>query len=145
MRARVARATLDVGVGDLGELRLRELHRVVHEVTGDQRVLAVRLDPHRRVPGRVAGSGLEPHAVPEIGVGLDDVGETGVDDRRDRVAVHVFAGQARRAHELELGLGVEVAGRGERRHPRVAVAVRVPPDVIGVQVGVHDELDVARA
>ena len=27
----------------------------------------------------------------------------------------------------------------------VAVAMRVPPDVIGVQVGVHDELDVRRA
>ena len=35
---------------------------------------------------------------------------------------------------------VEVTGRGEGRHPGVAVAVGVPPDVIGVQVRVHDEL-----
>ena len=95
---------LGVGVGDLGELRLGELHRVVHEVAGDQRVLAVRLDPQRRVAGGVAGRRLEPHAVPEVGVGLDTSARPASKIGRDRVAVDVFAGQARGAHELELGL-----------------------------------------
>ena len=42
-----------------------------------QRVLTVRLDPQRRVPGRVTRRELEAHAVPEIGVGRDDFGEAG--------------------------------------------------------------------
>ncbi len=46
-----------------------------------------------------------------------------------------------RMEEPVVGLGDEVAGVREGRHPGIAVPLGVPPDVIGVHVRVDDDVD----
>ena len=132
----------DVVVGDLGPLRLRHLHRVVQQVTGDHDAFVGRCDLDRGMSGRVPWCRHQAQAVAEIGIGRDDVGEPGREDRIDRVHVHRRGVRARRgAPVVELVADVEVARVRERRLPLAVGEVRVPADVVLVQVRVQDEVD----
>jgi hypothetical protein len=81
----VARVDVDVGVGDLGQVRLGAPDRVVNEVAGDEADLALGLDPPRHVAGRVSERRLQPESVTEVGIDLDEVGQAGIEHGRDRL------------------------------------------------------------
>src|SRR5262249_36305508 len=59
--------------------RLGDLHRVMHEVAGDHRLLAIRSEPHADVTGRVPRCGLEPKLVRDAMVHVHELGQSGVE------------------------------------------------------------------
>ena len=116
-----------VGVAELRPRGHRGLHGMVEEVAGEQGGLLARLDPQRDMTGGVAVARREPQAFAEIGVLVDDVTETGVEDRLHRlredvrvvVATRILAARQR-------GLGVEVA-RSVKVGTQQPSTARVPP------------------
>ena len=84
-------------------------------------------------------------AVGERRAGTDDVAEAGVEDQRDRIGIRIVIGASIGSNSVvELVTDVHVAGVDERRHPFVTESMGVPPDVVLVQMGVDDEVDVPR-
>ena len=139
-----------VHVEGRGPPRHRALHRVVHQVAGDDRFLALRGNPHVDVAGRMAVARLAPDppivSGGDLMVRLDKVGHARGDDRIDafdHVVGVVVAVVADLLPRLELGLAEQVAGVGEGRPvlSGLRVLVGVPADVVEVQVGAHHGVD----
>ena len=131
---------VDVEVARPG--RLGTLHRVMHQVAGDDGVLALRADAHAHVPGRVARRRLQPDLVAQAMIGLDEVREARVEDGPDGVAED-FAVRVvpRRAPVRPLRPAKEIARPGEGRDPAAVDQHRVPADVIDVEMGADDEVE----
>ena len=96
--------------------------------------------------GGVARRRLEPDIVVESVVVGDNVGLTGLDHRQYAVvdaAVGIFFPfLVQLRPKTELGFGEHVARVGKGWHPAPVHQPCVPADVIGVQMGTHDEIDV---
>ena len=124
-------------------IRMRDLHRVVHQVAGDHGLLAARADVHADVAGRVPGRRLEPHLVGHRVVVGDEVDEAGVEHRPHRLGEH---GAVRRRR-----LAVSQCSYSRRLHryrafgkvgtQRPFSQPRVPADVVDVQVGAEHGVD----
>ena len=56
----------DVSVGNLCPLGMGALHRTMDQIAGDDRTLAARMNPQRRVTRRVAGCWGETQPVTEV-------------------------------------------------------------------------------
>src|SRR5947207_4807235 len=100
-------------------LRMGDLARVMHEIAGDQRLLALRGDPHADMTGSMAQGRNEAHLVADPMIGLDEIDEPGLPDRHHRVAEHrrhvlalVLAGPV-----CEFDAAHQVARVWERRDP----------------------------
>src|SRR5206468_4038248 len=107
-------------------LRLGDLHRAMHEVTGEDRVPRGRAEADRDVARRVSRRRLEAEPLVHGVVGLHEGRLARLDDR------HHAVGDARVLlvpPELPLLAREDVARIRERRHPAVAHAPRVPADV----------------
>src|SRR4051812_39172151 len=113
-----------------------DLAGVMHEIAGDQRLLAMRGDPHADVPGGMAQSWDQAYLVADPVTGLDEIDEPGLPDRRHRVGEH-------RRHVLALMLAGpmfefnaahQVTRVREGWHPAALDQHRVPADVIDVEV-----------
>jgi hypothetical protein len=128
---------------------IAHLHRVVHQVAGDDRFLA-RSRRCARGRGRgVAVARLAPDAGRDLVIGLDEVGEAGRDDRVDafdEVGVGVtpswrIVSATPRIRSRRTGSGRWERSACTRRSP---VLVGVPADMVEVQVGAHHRVDIAR-
>ena len=133
-------AAAGVGVEVRAPLGRRELHRVVHEVAGDQRRRAARRQPHAAVAGRVAGRRHQRHAGRDLGVDVDEVDEPGRHDRLDGVE-ELGRVVVRLGPVPVLGPGDAVAALRERRLPLAVDERRVPADVVDVEVRAHHGVD----
>ncbi len=128
--------------GSREPVRLRELDRVVGEVTRDERVRTTRLHVHGDVARRVARRELEADLVGDAMVGRDEVGEAGVDHGPHRVVegCRVPDGSCFRPVR-PLVAAQEVARVRERRHPRAVDQHGVPPHMVEVEVRADDGVD----
>ena len=115
----------------------------VDEVAGDDGVRCVAAKLDGEVVDRVAGGGEQADVVADGVVAADEVGAMGGDDGQDAVGHGADGGLGvALGPEGELGRGEEVAGIGEGGHPAAVDAAGVPADVVGVQVGAEDDVDV---
>src|SRR5438105_2124403 len=124
-------------------LRMGDLARVMHEIAGDQRLLALRGDPRTDVTGGMAQGRNEIYFVADPMIGLNEIDEPGLPDRRHRVAEHrrhvlalVLAGPV-----CEFDAAHQVARVWEGRDPPTLDQHRVPADVIDVEVRANDRVD----
>ncbi len=83
-----------IGIRGRGPLRPGDLAGMVHEVAGDQRLLAARGDPHTDVAGSMARGRDEADLVADPVIGLYEIDEAGLPDRGNRISEdrgHVLA------------------------------------------------------
>ena len=154
------RGSAGIDVEGAGVCGSTHLQRAVGEIADEDRRLS-RVQPQHRGAGCVPGRGPQPQRGTDLVVvrPLNDL--FGFIDGRDAVfedqAVTAlldlfFLGARRLACRNPIGVEVavierrhQVAGVGKRRHPgirtRVLVKHGVPPDVIGVDVGVDHHVD----
>ena len=134
---------LRLEVGPHDPRRFEALHRVVDEIAGDDRLRPLRRQPHAHVIRRVAGRRFQPHLVVERKVGFDD-------RRLPRLQNRVHAVDQMRLRRLVVQFlpALQFAARedvlrvGEGGHPAPVAQLRVPADVIRVQVGAEHVVDV---
>src|SRR5437773_6473461 len=118
-------------------LRLGDLHRAVHEVTGEDRLPRGRPEADRDVARRVAGRRLEAEPVVDRIVGVHEGRLARLDDR------HHAVGDARVlfvAREPPLLASEDVARVRRLGQPAVAHAPRVQSDVVDVQPRAQDDV-----
>ena len=130
-----------VPVGHGGEVRVRDLHRIVDHVAGDQRALTTRLDLDAGVAGGVPRRGPERHMGRDAVVHVDEVVQLCRDDRFDVVGQVDVVRVLVVLPVVVLGLPEQVARVRERRHPPAVDQLGVPPDVVEVQVRAQHDID----
>src|SRR6516165_8576989 len=132
-----------VGIRGRGPLRPSDLTGMVHKVSGDQRRLALRGDPDADVTRSMARSRDKTDLVADPVIGLDQIDEPGIPDRRHRVGEDG-------GHGISLALarpmGVldaahQIARIGKGRDPPAAEQHRIPPDMIDVEMGADYRVD----
>ena len=145
-RAPGRRGLRPVGASDRAPAGLAALQRGVADVAREHRALALRGELDRDMARRVAGGEGEADLVVECVVVGHDVGLPGLDDGKHAVvdaAVGIFlAALVDFDPVLVLGAREEVARVGETRHPAPAREARVPPHMVGVEMGAHHEIDI---
>ncbi len=143
-RVRIACWTVVVGGG--GPVEPRHLTRVVDEVAGDERLLALRRDAHARVAGGVSRRRHEAHLVADARSAVSPPGrpdprrEPAGRNRRTRGDRRSRGGSASHARARAASRH-QVAGAREGRHPALADERRVPADVVDVQVRAQHGID----
>src|SRR5271156_1425679 len=136
----------EVGIETVVPFGKFALNRVMHQVTGDHRVLPLRRNSHAVMAGSVAGGRLEAYFIRKAKFLIDQVGNARVDDRPHRVLdriAHVLA--VERREEIPLGAANQVACVRKRRHPLAVLERRVPSDVIDVQMRADNAIDLVGA
>ena len=108
-----------------------------------------RRQVQHHVPRGMTGGRLDPHAVVDLVVILDDQCLPRLDDRQHAVLEHprnrhCLAVPVSPQPGLVLRAREDVPGVGEGRNPASVDEPGVPPDVIDVQVGTQHEVDVLR-
>ena len=58
--------------------RLGALHRMMHDIAGDDRILGIRRDTHADMPGRVTWRRLQPYLRADLMIACDEVHEARV-------------------------------------------------------------------
>ena len=76
-----------VGVEVAAPFRMRHLHRMMHQVAGDHRLLPARGDSHAEMAGRMAGSRLEPDLIRDPRVAFDQFGQPGIETGRTESSI----------------------------------------------------------
>ena len=110
--------------------------------TGDG-VIAAPPDGDCEMIGSMAGCRHEPDVIVEFVVAFDEVGLLGIEDRQHTVGnagdwiFGVLRGPVR-----DLLLREDIACIGKCRQPAAVLKARVPADMIDMQVGAHDEIDI---
>ncbi len=100
------------------------------------------LDQHADVAGRVPGCRRQRHVRSEPRIGGDQIDQTRVDHRLDRIgAQHLIHPRVFALPVLPLGVGKEVAGVRKRRNPRPVDQAGVPSHVVDVEVGTQHGVD----
>src|SRR6516165_1295770 len=132
-----------VGIRGRGPLRPGHLTGVVHKVAGDQRCLPLRGDPHADVTRGMARGRDEMDLVADPVIGLDQIDEAGIPDRRHRVRKNggdvVPLVLARPMRVLDPAHQIARIGKG--RNPAAVDQHRVPPDMIDMEMGADHRVD----
>jgi hypothetical protein len=143
MRSRVSRASIGSLSAVEGPLRTGYLAGMVHEIAGDQRLLALRGNPDADVARRMAQCRNEADLVTDPVTGLDEIDEPGIPNRVHRVGKH-------RRHVLALVLshpmsvldaGHQITRLREGRDPTIRDQHRVPADVVDMKMRANDRVD----
>jgi hypothetical protein len=117
-------------------LRMAELDRVVHDVTGDHAAVA---NSHTHMPRGVPGRCPEFDIASEGRVRWHRIDKPGVDHRLHRIGeCGRVQGIVRLRPAVDIGSPEQVPRARERRGPFAVDQTRVPAHVIDVQVGVRD-------
>ncbi len=130
---------------------MQDLHRAVQQISDEHRpVAAGRQSQHGRA-GSVAGRRLQGEAFVNAVETVPQQGLSGPVDGRDAVLVDQAVDLLRTVPVPVVRTVVEVVGRrnevlgvGERRYPLPVRADGVPADVVDVEVGVDDDVDILR-
>src|SRR5580704_8005963 len=123
-------------------LRMNALHRMMHQVTGNHRLLASRGDSHAEMAGSMSGSRLEPDLVADSMGIFDQIDQTCVDDRPHRVFDRIARELVLLHRPVSPFLAADETARlGEGRHPAVVHQGRIPADVVDVQMGAQHRID----
>ena len=129
------------------EARVAPLNGRVDHIAGDQRVMPGTADQHGVMVDGVAGGRNELNLLGKRKIAFHDLRTLGLDDRQHGVG---DPGHGCRILLLllrpvrELALRHHVFRLRERRHPASVLEPRVPADMIPMQVGAHDVIDVLR-
>ena len=116
----------------------------MHQVAREHGVVLAAAEGEGSMAGRVTGRRQDAGVVADLVVAADDLGLFRLDDRQHAVAkrrhrrFRVYLGPV-----IELGLAEHVACLRKSRHPAAVFQPRVPADMVDMQVGTHDVVDVA--
>jgi len=125
------------------QVRAGDLTGMVHEVAGDQRLLAARGDPYADMAGGIAQGRDEVDLVAQPVIGLDEIGKISIPNRRHRVGEH-------RSHVIaltlprpmrELDAAHQIARIWEGRDPASVDQHRVPSDMVDMEMGANHGVD----
>src|SRR5215469_11008548 len=123
--------------------RPRDLAGMVHEIAGDQPLLAIGHNGHADMTWRMAWGRHEAHLVTDPVIGLDEIDEPRLQYRRHRVRehdCHVFPLVLARP-VLEFDAAHQIARIGKGRDPAAADQRRVPTDMVDMQMRANDRVD----
>src|SRR5437016_2704787 len=142
---RAPRLAREVGihVGPRDPVGLLDLHRVVRGVAEHERALAARGDQDAHVARRVARRGHGRDTARDAVLAVHELHEAEVGGRPHAArCVRIARGlDVRRVTGLPVLRAHPVPRLRKRRHPAAAGVGEVPADVIAVQVGHHDHVD----
>ena len=111
-------------------------------IADDEEALALGFDQYRAVAGGVSGCGHHRHALERCEFAIEGFKATGFEQGVDAGAGEVVAGGGGRRRVGEVG-GVDLAEvvGGVREGDRAVVVFDVPADVVAVEVGEQDRVD----
>src|SRR5229473_1736143 len=132
-----------VDVESANPFGMRNLHRMVNQIAGDDGILAARGNAHADMARSMAGSRFETDFARQPQIGIDQVGETRVDHGTNRVfdRLHIVRAVVKLRPMVPFALPHYVTRLGKGRHPVAVHEHGVPADVIEMEMGADDGID----
>lgn len=130
-------------------MRRIELQRVMQDIAGKQSPLHGTGKPHRHMAARMPWRRNNGQRVVERVLSVNDDRLPRFDDRQNAVAIGIFALKIRLRLRIAAGIaqimlepGKQILCIGESRNPATVLQHRIPADMVGMQMGAENDIDV---
>ena len=129
-------------------IRDGDLNRAVHDVAGDDCFLPAGGNAYAHMARGVARRRFKPDLLVDTVLHLDQIDQPSLDDGHDALFhvqhVVIALGSVEHHPMLVFYSAEEIASIRERGNPAIVKLLRIPADVIEVQVSAQDDIDIVR-